>query len=245
MTTTKILGTAHVIAAPNSILRAHVEVVREITELFVEVRVITGSGGWSKPGKVFGARKSLLVDFVPAVAEAEPAPPAPEVETEPTAITAGIEPITEPMGAEDYMTLLAARQEAWMAAHPAVRWPALLEWFILPGEEALVRLPEHVPAEKPARKPRVYRSAAELHEERGKLLARMITVAGTDDVPDRAAANLSPNARSRAARTAGRRRFDRMDRALEEFARLQRRVSVLDGQIARAQAREARQAARG
>lgn len=232
-TNTNILGTAHVIAAPNSILRAHVEVVREITELFVEVRVITGSGGWSKPGKVFGARKSLLVDFVPADAEA--APVVPEVESYEPA-----QPITEPMDAEDYMALLVERQQAWMRAHPEVRLPALYAWFILPGEEALVRLPEHVPAEKPARTPRVYRSAASLHEERGKLLARMIQVAGTDDTPDRAAANLSPNARSRAARTAGRRRFAKMDRDLATFAALRRRVAVLDGQIARAEAREAR-----
>lgn len=232
-TNTNILGTATVIAAPGSVLRADVEVLREITELYVEVRVITGSGGWSRPGKVFGCRKSIVFDFVPRDAEAAP------VFTEPEPFEPA-QPITEPTDAEDYMAVLMQRQQAWKRAHPHAELLPLLEWLTLPGEEDLVRLPEHAPAEKPARKPRVYRSAAELHEERGRLLARMITVAGTGDVPDRAAANLSPNARSRAARTAGRRRFARMDRALEEFARLRRRVTVLDGQIARAEAREAR-----
>jgi hypothetical protein len=232
-TNANILGTATVIGSPFGTLQAHVEVVREITELFVEVRVISGIGGWSRPGKVFGARKSILVDFVPAGSES--APVVPEVETYQPA-----QPITEPMDAEDYMALLAERQQAWTRAHPEILAPALNEWFILAGEEALVRLPERAPAGKPARKPRVYRSAAELHGERGRLLARMIAVAGIEDTPDRAAANLSPNARSRAARTAGRRRFAKMDRDLATFAALQRRVVVLDGQIARAEAREAR-----
>jgi hypothetical protein len=237
--TTNILGTATVIAAPGSALRAHVEVLREINEMFYEVRVISGTGGWSRPGKVFGARKSIVVDFEPAdLPEVEPAPVAPESD----AITAGIEPISKAMDAEDYMNVLVERQQRWTQAHPEVRWPALLEWFILPGEEALVQLPEHVPAEKPARKPRVYRSAAELREKRDKLVARMERVARAGDVPDRAAANLSPFARSRPARNAGRRRFADMDRNLAEYAKLQRQVAVLDGQIARAEAREARTA---
>lgn len=241
--TTNILGTATIIAAPGSVLRARVEVLREITELWVEVRVISGTGGWDRPGKVFGARKSIMSDFVPAGTEVEPTP-VPEP-AEPAAITAGIEPISESMDAEDYMALLIRRQEKWMGDHSAVRLPALYEWFILSGEEDLVRLPEHVPAEKPARTPRVYRSAASLHEERGKLLARMIQVAGTEGTPDRAAANLSPNARSRAARRAGQRRFAKMDRDLATFAALQRKVAVLDGKIARAEAREAKRDAQG
>lgn len=60
---------------------------------------------------------------------------------------------------------------------------------------------------------------------------------------DRAAANLSPNARSRAARNAGRRRFAQMDRVLERYTRLETKRTRLCGQLARAEAREARQAA--
>jgi hypothetical protein len=227
--TTNILGTATVIASVKT-LHARVEVLREVDERFVEVRVISGIGGWSRPGKVFCAGKSLLLDFVPAVPEVEPAP---AVEVEPA------RPITEPMDAEDYMTVLVERQEQWKRAHPQARVFPLLEWFILAGEEDLVRLPETEPAAKPVRTPRVYRSAASLREERDALAARMERLAGMDGTPDRAAANLSPHARSRVARTAGRRRFERMDRDLAAYAELQRRVDALNGRIANAEARRA------
>lgn len=150
------------------------------------------------------------------------------------------EPIATPMTGEQYMTVLVERQQAWKQAHakPGVRlrFPALLEWFIQPGEEHLVLLPE--PAPKPPRTPRVYRSAESLRQERAELMEHMARVAGCNDAPDRAAANLSPHSRSRAARTAGRRRFARMDRDLEKYAALQRQLTALNGQIARAEARE-------
>ena len=142
------------------------------------------------------------------------------------------------MTGDQYMEVLVERQRTWERKHTTPdmrpRYPALLEWFILPGEELLVRLPEPAPTTRPPR----YRSAESLRQERDQLVQRMAAIAGTGDTPDRAAANLSPHSRSRAARTAGRRRFDQMDRALETYARLSRRLTAMNGRIARAEARE-------
>lgn len=224
---TPTLRTATVVAHPVT-LHARVEVLRR-TGLHYEVRVISGVGGWSKPGKTFFALAGVVkFDDAPEVAPVEAAEPT---------------PITEPMDAEDYMTLLVARQEQWKRATQArtglaPRLLPLLEWFVLPGEEALVRLPESKPAPRKVRTPRVYRSAASLREERDALLARMERVAGAGVVQDRAAANLSPNSRSKAARRAGVRRFATMDRNLAKYAELQRRVNALNGRIANAEARE-------
>lgn len=157
-------------------------------------------------------------------------------------IVDGFDPITTPMTGDQYMEVLAERQRTWERKHTTPdmrpRYPALLAWFILPGEELLVRLPEPAPATRPTREPRRYRSAESLRQERDQLVQRMAAIAGTGDTPDRAAANLSPHSRSRAARTAGRRRFDQMDRALETYARLSWRLTALNGRIARAEARE-------
>ncbi|GAA2678870.1 hypothetical protein LV78_005478 [Actinosynnema pretiosum] len=157
-------------------------------------------------------------------------------------IVDGFAPITMPMTGEQYIEVLVERQRAWEQKHtkPGMKpgFPALLEWFILPGEELLVQLPEPAPATRPVRRPRRYRSAESLRQERDQLVQRMAAIAGTDDTPDRAAANLSPRSSSRAARSAGRRRFDRMDRALETYTRLSQRLTVLNGRIARAEARE-------
>lgn len=152
-----------------------------------------------------------------------------------------IGPLTEPISGDEYVrVVLVARQQAWIAAQaegPRLRFPPLLEWFIADDDEQFVVLP--TPPEKPAPKPRQYRSAASLREERDGLLARMEQAAGRNDPGDLAATNLSPSSRSRAARNAGRRRFAQMDRDLETYAKLRRRLDVLNGRIARAEAREA------
>lgn len=44
------------------VLTARVKVLREINEMFCEVEVITGNGGWNKPGKVLTVRKSIMSD---------------------------------------------------------------------------------------------------------------------------------------------------------------------------------------
>jgi hypothetical protein len=153
-----------------------------------------------------------------------------------------IGPLTGPISGDEYVrVVLVRRQEAWIAAHETSRgFPPLLEWFIEPGDEEFVQLPEAVekPSSKDAPKPRQYRSAESLRAERDGLLRRMEQVAGRGDLGDRAAVNLSPYARSRAARTAGRRRFAQMDRDLETYTKLKRRLDVLNSRIARAEARE-------
>ncbi|MCD0445809.1 hypothetical protein LO763_19560 [Glycomyces sp. A-F 0318] len=169
---------------------------------------------------------------------------------------------------DEYMKLLEQRRDAWEAAHPAreavqaqierikrdfpgvnpvIRsdWKppvALLEWFIEPGDENLVELPEPKPKRQP--QPRVYRSAASLREERDRLASRRAAIIGMDDDGDMAIVNLSPFARSKAARAAGRRRFAKLDRDLARVASLNRRIDALDFRIAAAETREARAAAK-
>lgn len=69
-----MITTATVTCGPT--LRARVEVLREINEMFYEVKVIEGRGGWDKPGKIFVARKSIVSDISTdgQLTEATPAP---------------------------------------------------------------------------------------------------------------------------------------------------------------------------
>lgn len=168
---------------------------------------------------------------------------------------------------DEYMQVLLDRQAEWIAAQPARQaadaqierikreypdanpclkpgWEApvpLLEWFVRPGDEDLVDLPESKPEPKRTPKPRVYRSAESLREERDRLQARRSVIVA-DDGGDMAEVNLSPSSRSRAARNAGRRRFAKLDRDLERYATLTRRIDSLNFRIARAEAREERAA---
>lgn len=172
------------------------------------------------------------------------------------------------MTGDQYMELLEQRRAAYMAANPPrqiaeaaierikrefphanpqlkPKWQpleALLEWFIQPGDEDLVELPEKKPAPKRQPKPRVYRSAASLREERDRLVARRVAIIAIDADGDMASTNLSPLSRSRAARNAGRRRFAQLDRDLERVANLNRRIRSLDFRINTAEAREKRAA---
>jgi hypothetical protein len=88
----------------------------------------------------------------------------------------------------------------------------------------------------------VYRSAESIRAEL-EIVDAQLAAFGVNDVPDRAAANLSPHARSRAAARAGRRRFTRMDRDLQRYTALTRRRDRLAGRLATAEAREKRAAA--
>lgn len=166
---------------------------------------------------------------------------------------------------DEYIELLLSRQAEWIAANrpqeaaaeaiarikaeypdanPQVnftfRRPPLLEWFIRAGDEDLVDLAtlDSEPQPKRAPRPRTYRSAASLREERDQVKARMDAIT-RDDHGDMAIVNLSPNARSRAARTAGRRRFAQLDRDLERHTQLKSRLDQLDARIAAAERREA------
>ncbi|MFL0243543.1 hypothetical protein [Mycobacterium sp. SMC-17] len=139
---------------------------------------------------------------------------------------------TEKMTGDAYMELLVQRQNAWIAAHPPreglVTWlQPLLTWFIQPGDEDLVELPEDPPA-KPAPTPRTYRSAASLRTERDRLIARRDAIM-FDGPADRAAANVATRAR-----------WKKLDRDIAAVARLSRRITHLDYRIADADARERR-----
>lgn len=124
----------------------------------------------------------------------------------------------------------------------------LLEWFILPGDEDLVDMaaleravaPEPAPKRTP--RPRVYRSAASLREERDRVQARMDAVAGRGDCGDVAAINISPSSSKPRIAAAGRRRFAQMDRDLEQYGQLAKRLASLNSRIASAEYREVRAA---
>lgn len=162
-----------------------------------------------------------------------------------TDLTAYGPALTHVVTGDEYMEILLKRQAAF-TAHIAehgggvkLRYPPLLEWFVRDADADFVRLPDQAPAPpKPTPKPRVYRTAASIRAELASVEARMAQVAGRTDYGDTAAANLSPNARSRAARTAGRKRFDQMDRDLATYTRLDQRRQRLAGRLRAAEARE-------
>ena len=164
------------------------------------------------------------------------------------------------MTSDEYMQLLKERRaEAeiaakleWFRSAPIEGSPPftpkawvrpLLESFVLPGDEDLFTPPKAAPAPKREATPRTYRSAASLREERDALLARRDGLVKADDgsveADPFAIGNISTQALYPRARAAGRRRFARMDRELERFASLTRRIDVLDSRIAKAEAREA------
>lgn len=212
-------------------LNAPVEILSNDGDRYRVRTLPGGTGGWSEPGR------ELMVSLAMLTFNDQPATAIPAAEAVDTEITG-------PIAAEDYITVLVARQSAWRSRNPQVTLPPLLEWFIREGDEAHVILPNHEAQPKRVRTPRVYRTAASLREERDRIQARMDQVAGTDPSGgDNAVVNLSPNSRSKAARTAGRRRFAQNDRALATFTALRKRRDALASQIARADAREARAAA--
>lgn len=155
---------------------------------------------------------------------------------------ADVEPLTEIVDGDTYIEVLLRRQAAWRDAHivngPAPTLLPLLEHFVRAADEPYVRLPERKPTPKPAPQPRRYRSAASLRAELAEVEQRMARVVGRSDTGDRAAANISPHARSRSAARAGRRRFAAMDRDLETYTRLSQRRDSLTSRIAKADARE-------
>ncbi len=150
--------------------------------------------------------------------------------------------ISGPISGEDYMLVLVARQDAYMAARPQSgplrRFPPLLEWFVRDEDVEHVVLPESTSVPKRVPTPRVYRSADSIRAELATVTARLDAIAANGPA-DRAAANLSPHARSKAAARAGRARFARMDRDLERYTQLALRRDQLVGRLALAEAREA------
>lgn len=149
--------------------------------------------------------------------------------------------LVAPISSEDYVKVLASRRAAYESARkrtgPLLRYPTLLEWFVRDEDVQYVVLPEPVAQPKRTPKPRVYRTAESIRAELEKTTAERDAI-GSGDIPDRAAANLSPHARSKAAARAGRRRFDRMDRDLERYVQLSKRIDALAARLAQAEVRE-------
>jgi hypothetical protein len=230
MTTTAAPRLAHVHASKN--LNADVKVLRQINEMFYEVEVITGAGGWDRPGKVLCVRASIMTpikdeDEAPAVTDTE----------EPVSLTA-------PITGDEYIKVLLARQSAYIARHGGnLTMPPLLEWFIRAEDEPFVILPEHTPAPKREREPRNFTPAAELRKRRDEVQAKLDSF-DNDGPADQAITNLSPYSRNKAAARAGRRRFAKMDRDLSKYSELRDRRDVLNHRIALQDAREAKAAAR-
>lgn len=225
----EITRTATVTCGPT--LTAEVKILREVNAMYFEVEVIAGTGGWDEPGKIFDVRKTITeLHTEPMVEVPAPAP-------------AAVEPLdlTGPVTGDEYIAILLQRQAAYIARNSpnGTTCPPLLEWFIRADDEDFVQIPEPAPAPKQKTTPRVYRSAASLREERDRVQAQIDNF-GDSSAPDRASANLSPNARSKAARNAGRQRFERMDRDLERFTALVKRRDMLNGRVATAEDREHR-----
>lgn len=138
------------------------------------------------------------------------------------------------MTGDEYMALLVERQEEHVAEHPPARpWlRPLLEWFIWPGDEDLFTPPEVAPQPKRETKPRTYRSAASLREERYRLV-RLAEPLLTPLSPDRAASGGVALGRKRTARMQ-----KSEDSRLRRYVALTRRISALDARIASAERRE-------
>ncbi|WP_043650821.1 hypothetical protein [Cellulosimicrobium cellulans] len=154
------------------------------------------------------------------------------------------------MTGDEYIALLEERRAAYEADHPidprAPEWARrvirpLLEWFVEEGDEEIFTPPPAPPASRPARtpRPRTYRTAASLREERDRLRTQLDAL-NTSSRPDTAVVNLSPSSRSRAARSAGRRRFASLDRDITRARQLIERIDALDAKIRRAEHREKR-----
>lgn len=138
---------------------------------------------------------------------------------------------------DEYMALLLERQAAYVAEHPpapGVTWAArpLLEWFIQPGDEELFTPPKEVPQPKRETKPRVYRPAASLREERDRLIAQRAPLL-VPLSPDRAASGGVALGRKRTARMQ-----QREDRRLQQYVALTRRIDALNVRIESADIRE-------
>lgn len=224
-----MITTATVTCGPT--LRARVEVLHEIHETFVKVRVIEGRGGWDKPGKILMVRKSIVSDIEVGDDAPEALTPAPVVD-EPA-------PLSEPIDGEAYIEVLLARQAAYISRNfpYGTDIPPLLSHFVRDEDAAFVVLPEQKPQPKRVSKPRVYRSAASIREELEQVIAQRDAIGGNEPA-DRAIANISPFARSKSAARAGRRRFAQMDRDLEKYARLTQRIETLRFRLLSAEARE-------
>ena len=137
------------------------------------------------------------------------------------------------MTGEEYMNVLLERQAAYETEHSRrPGFPPLLEWFIRPGDEELFTPPPETRQPKKITKPRTYRSAASLVEERDRLAAKAAPLVAPL-LPDRAASH------GKAIGVKGTARIQaREDSRLRRYVELNKRIRALESRIARATARE-------
>lgn len=134
--------------------------------------------------------------------------------------------MTDLLTPNQYMDLLLARRAAHEARHGRrPGFPALLDWFIEPGDEDLVDMATLVPAQRVETKrptrPRRYRPASYWRDRLERITARMERINGTTrhETTDRAAhTGIGIRQTGRQARRYG----ETIDRVSGEYVRLEK-----------------------
>ncbi len=132
------------------------------------------------------------------------------------------------MTGDEYIAVLEQRRAE--AAPAGERFPALLEWFVRPGDEELFTPPEPpvrmTPPKVRMTRPRARKTRTELTAERDRLTALQAPLA-EPVFPETAAAHgvaLGPRRTAKAAAA--------QDQRLARWAHLQRRIDALNHRIA-------------
>lgn len=155
--------------------------------------------------------------------------------------------MSELLTPDQYMDLLVRRREAYEAAHPPraevkLRFPALLDWFIEPGDEDLVDMTAieaaNRPAERRPKRSRRYRPASYWRAELERIASRMDEINGlqrhaTSDPAAYGGIGIRQTARQ------ARRYGERIDRAAAEYVRLEKKRTHATRMLRAARAREA------
>lgn len=146
---------------------------------------------------------------------------------------------------DQYMDLLAKRRDDYYAEHEHIPgFPALLDWFIQPGDEDLVDMTAIETANRAAddtgrpRQPRRYRPASHWRERLAAIQARLDALNGIQrhDTDDRAAhGGIGIRQTSRQRAQYGK----RIDRVAAEYVELERERRDVAAKLRRAEAREA------
>ncbi|WP_159840149.1 hypothetical protein [Nocardia sp. CY41] len=144
--------------------------------------------------------------------------------------------LTHRVTLDEYMVVLQQRADEWLAGQksPNLRFPPLLEWFVLDGDEAMVDLPEpEQKPDKPKPQPRRYRPASYWRERIAALEAQMAPL--TEPlINDRAAAGGVALGVKRTRRIQA-----REDSRLQRYVELRNQLEHAQSMLRRAESREA------
>lgn len=143
------------------------------------------------------------------------------------------------MTGDEYMALLEQRRQDYYTEHgqPRPGFPALLEWFVRDGDEALFTPPEPTKQPKRTPKPRTYRPASHWRHLLHNVQSRMDAINGitrhdTDDPAAYGGIGIRQTARQQQKYAA------RIDNAAAEYVRLEHRRNQYAAMLARAEERE-------